>query len=540
MIATSTVKKHLSVLDDAFWVIERPDGVRATWSFPLTLAHLLADEDPVRSYPGLAAEQASHWHRFQVRCAAKALRVMSVRPEQLIGGNADALAAELRAALADAAGSADAWGLWSDNPAGAAFLQAPVFGGGAPESAGYMRRPIADLTALIGSKEFERKSEAVRYMTALEVAYALIEFQGGVIFGGRGNYETQLTPSRSGKGSGVPFMSVRFPLRSGDTFRWGVRTVLDGWDAVQRTCGLRGDRWALWTLPWDADTPLPAAELDPSFLPMARLIRLRAPDEHGRFSNFVFKPSNASRVSDHTEGAMLGDPFTPTVPHPKRVGQYKVRGVMESGFTYPEVADLLGLGERGAPSPAVQAFFERGDSESIANVRVVFDGLAFEQGKTLGFFRRELPLPVDATTTLLFSNPDPLRRVHAHMLATIGQAKKILRAASRIVLHGEPRPGAGDDAVASQAPLALDGFAEDSDQYFRFLFAAGSREAAGDDQWQLEWADQVAAWARSVFDTVLPRLPAPGAQRLARETNALDYLDWKLRDLGAGHSASSE
>jgi len=534
MITTTSDGRARSLVDDALFVIDRPAGERAEWSLPELLAHLLTVENPVRSYPGLAAEQASHWHRFKVRCAAKALRTLDAQPEELVGGDFVALAKDLRQILIQATGSVEAWALWSEEPSVPAFLQAPVLGGHVPEAAGYKTKPIGDLTALIGSKEFERKSEAVRYMTAPEVVYALIEFQGGVIFGGRGNYETQLTPSRLGKGSGVPFMGVRFPNRSGTTFRHDVAVLLDRWDETRNVTGLKGAAWALWAGPWDGETSLPAAELDPGFLPMARLIRLMAPDAEGRFSGLLFRASNASRVADHTDGAMLGDPFTPTVPHPRQEGQFKVRGVMESGFTYPEVAELLGLGERGGPSASVRAFFDRESSELVPAVEVIFDGVAFEQGKTLGLFRRALPLPVDRSVNLFFDDPEPLRRVHRKMLEQIVQTKKFLRAASRIVLHGRLRPGSGDLAVADQAPAIIDQFAEDSDTYFRFLFQAAPQEAAGDDNWEMEWGERLAGWARDAFETVLPRLPAPGAQRLGREMNARDYLDWKLKSL-AGH-----
>ncbi|MEQ9398437.1 MAG: type I-E CRISPR-associated protein Cse1/CasA [Longimicrobiales bacterium] len=531
----------MNLLDHPFFSIDRSDGAREAWSLTEVIARLVADIDPIRSYPGLAAEQSAHWHRFLVRCAAKALYTLQARPEDLVGGDVGILVSELRNVLIDEAGSVEAWHVWHDDPAAPAFLQSPVTGGSAPSEAGYKPKPIADLTALIGSKEFERKSEAVRYMTPLEATYSLIEFQGGVIFGGRGNYETQLTPSRSGKGSGVPFMGIRFPNASGVTFRHDVTALLDTWPRTRDANGLRGDIWALWTLPWDGKTSLPASQLDPAFIPMARLIRLGRPSANdGRFETLHFKASSASRIADHTEGAMLGDPFTPAVPHPKRDGQLKVRGVLDTGFTYPEAAELLGLGQKGVPSPSVQSFFDRAGTASVAGVEVLFEGVAFEQGKTLGFFRRVLPLPVDARTKVLFSQPDPLRLVHREMLEQVRRVRTVLRAASRIVLHGEPRPKGRDEEIADLAATWLHQFVDDSDRYFRFLFQAAPRQVDGDESWATEWTELLRGWARIAIEHALPALPAPSAQRLGREMNALDYLDWKLRDMGADESDSAD
>lgn len=519
---------QVNVLADPIFRVVSPGGIERTRSLPEILALLCQEDDPIASYPGLVVAQWSHWYRFLVRCMSKALRLMNASMEETGEWPSETLVERIREVLAESAGGMSAWDVVPATDEAAGFLQSPVSGAASATEAGYKSKPIANLTALIGSKEFERKSEAARDLPAAEVVYGLIEFQGGVIFGGRGNYETPLTPSRSGKGSGVPFMGLQLDGGSGATFRWDVQVLLDDWDRIVTKLGMRGSVWALWAEPWDGSDSMPASQLEPAFIPYARMVRISAPDANGRFSEFLFRASEASRVDDHTEGAVLGDPFTPFFQNPKSPDQVKVRGVMEHGFTYGEVAELLGFGERGTPSASVAAFLRQEQSVEVSGVSVLFEGVAFEQGKTLGFHRRRVPLPVEPGGGLTFADPDPFRRAHASMLEMLGEAKRVLRAASRVALHGEARPRKGDEAQAGLAADDLDRQAEADDTYLRFLFHAGRREAEAEEEWREEWLDWLERASRSAFDRTLPALPGPGSQRFARHMQALNYLDYRL------------
>jgi hypothetical protein len=522
----------LDVLADPIFAVRTPAGVEHCGLRQVLALLLVLDESPV-GFDGLAAEQASHWYRFLARCGAKALRTIGADPGDMTGRSIGEVAGEIGDALVYAAGSREAWFLVAQRPAVPAFLQVPVAEDRRPEEENYKPRHVSLLTALIGSKEFERKSEAARAMTSAEVVYALIEYQGGAIFGGRGNYETPLTPSRSGKGSGVPFMGVRMPGGLGATFRWDVSGMLAEWDRVRSVHGLGGDVWALWTQPWDGTTSLPATSLDPAFIPLARMVRLQPPDDGGFFHEVLFRPSAASRVSDHTGGGMLGDPFTPTVASPKDPTKRKVRGVMEGGFTYTEVARLLGFAghAEGQPSASVSRYFATPGAEFETGVVVLFEGVAFEQGKTLGFYRRELLLPVPREASMGFRDPEPFRAVHAWMLERVTAAKKALRGAARILLTGERRPRRGDDALVGLAPDLLDGFADVGDAYLTIMLQGGAGLAEGDLSYQETWAAWLVSRTRAAFQKAKAILPVPGAQRFRREVAAEDYLEWGLRRL---------
>jgi hypothetical protein len=213
---------------------------------------------------------------------------------------------------------------------------------------------------------------------------------------------------------------------------------------------------------------------------------------------------------------------------------------MDGGFSYPEVARLLGLeGVAGEPSTSVRRFFDAAGSDYEEGVGVLFEGVAFEQGKTLGFYRRELLLPVHPGARLGFRDPEPYREVHSWMLERVRAAKKVLRAASRVLLTGEARPRPGDESLVDIGPQQLDQFAEEGDAYLMHLFLGGAQLAIGDESYQETWDDWVTGRARLVFRHVMAALPTPGAQRLRREVAAEDYLEFGLRRLRGGDRDSA-
>ena len=530
-----------SLLDDPLFLVEVADRSIQRQSLPEVVARLLIEDDPIVTFPGLAAEQFSHWYRFLVRCASRALRGL---PDRDPAGSWDeqGLAGLLRDRWIEASGGEAAWLLHNPDLRVPAFLQPPVADATAdasPADAGYKEGLVASITALLGSKNFERKADAVRAMSAPELIYALLEFQGGVIYGGSGSYQTQLTPSKSGKGSGVPFMGIRLPEGLGATFQRDVAAFRAAESRIREDLKVNGEVWALWTLPWDGDKSMPSTELDPDFIPLARLVRVDDPGNDSVYSTVWFRTSSVSRVEDLSGGALLGDPFTPTIPNPKEDGGRKVRGVMDYGFNYREVAELLGFGERGVrPSDSVTTFFEERGSDRRAGVQVVLEGLAFEQGKTLGFHRKVLPLPIGRASRASFTRPEPFREAHARMLAVLRDGKSILVGSARIVLTGAPSKRGKAEHELVGLPLArLEVFAEEGDAYLDHLFRFGQREHAGDESWEEEWRKWVSERAGRAFMQALPMLPSPVGQRVRREADALNYLEARLWKLRAGEAA---
>jgi hypothetical protein len=520
MHQTTITASH--VLRDPLFTVA-PDGPDRPLTLPALIARLLAGPEDVLSFPHVTPIQRSYWYRFLVRCAAKALHAMGLDVQRASTMAAAELSEGIEAALVEAAGSDEAWRLFQPDPLLPGFLQPPTPDGQAPEN-GYAEESTSLLTTAIGSKNHERKVDVDRSLTTEQTVYALVEYQSGVIFGGRGNYGSQLMGSASGAGSGTPFMGVRIGSGYVETFRHDVGVFLDRWEYIRDRLEVRGSVWALWTLRWDGENPLPAKQLDPAFIPLARLIRVDAPDENGRFRRVWFKPTNAARVLDHTDGGVLGDIFTPLVPNPKHPGGFKVRGTMRWGYGYEEVVNLL-FRVKGAPSDTVTALVGS-PAASRTDVRVVFEGTAFEQGKTGGFHQREVLFP--STSALAFlAQPEPVQQAHAEMLHLAKAAKSAIRGATRVLLAGTPKPREGDDAKVEGPARELE--REIDRIYIPTLLAAAERRARGDMDYLTEWGKRLSDLTRSTFQRTMRGIPTSGARRYEREVLAATWLDYRLR-----------
>lgn len=511
----------MNVLDDPTITIHQATGSTLRATLPGLIALLIAS-DRVASLPRLAPDQRGYVWRTLVRCAAQALSTIDRTVDDLATDDVSPLATTIRTALL-AHTDLDDWLLHQPDPSRPGFLQSPTPTGNPPADDRYTMHTCALLTAVVGAKEHERKSKIGRALDAEDLFYALIEYQGGVVFGGRGNYESQLMGSRSGAGSGTPFVGVVIDRSLGKTFRHDVAVLLDSWHEFAQD--LRGSVWALWREPWDGDQPLPAAALNPAFIPYARMVRVDEPVD-GRYERVWFRPSNGSRVADHSQGGNLGDPFTPLVRDPKG-GHWKVRGALAKGYDYIEVVRLLvpGPGNDAMPSRSVRAALQHPPDAN--DLRVVFEGLAFEQGKTRGFHRREIRLPKRAVRTkLLSTRTEPLHEAHNTMLNATSQVKRRLRSALALVLTGSPRV---TDDVRTKTATALRYLEEHVDrQYLDFLFAAAIDTTADDRTLPYRlWLFDLAVL--EVLPEALQALPRSEARRLQQEISAEAYLRSQLR-----------
>lgn len=511
-----------NVLDTPLISVLR-NGARARCPLPDVIALLLCG-DEVGALPEVPAEHRAAVWRLLVRCATKALSELRESVGAVEHGSPDDLARRIGAVLGGLTAGRDAWALHHDDATRPGFLQVPAAHADATAS-GYKRLGMGRLTTVPGSKNHERKVGPAIAFDAEGLLYALVEYQFGSVYTKR-NYETQLTGSRMGKGSGAPFMGVRLAT-IGATFRHDVATALAGREAVARDKGLSGTAWALWKDPWPDKVSLPASALDPAFVPLARLVRVGGADADGRYRTLWFRPTESPRVTDHTMGGDLGDPFVARVPNPKAPGQWKIRGVMDPGFGYREVVRLLfgGTGADAAtPSETVRALCAARPPEGA---RVVFEGTAYDQGKSLGFHRRECLLPPRCVDDVL--EPSAAQALHAEMLGHTKTAAAALASAVRVLLHGTPRLRKGDQPVVSRF---LGDFHYRVDAaYCDHLFGAVVRDRDGDPDAAAPYRDALLRIGREAYAGVVAQVSVPTTQRLRRLVESRSALERGLAAL---------
>lgn len=462
------------------------------------ISSLFTDEN-VRGFPRLAAEQRSYWYRVLVRVGGKALRVLGMAPGEVEALAPDELEARLRAALSSVT-RLDDWLLYQHDCSKPAFLQPPTPSGKDPEACNYRAEDCSILTQTLGGKGHERKVGVTRTLDAESLVFALIEYHSSVPFGGRGNYESQLMGSRSGAGSGTPFMGVSIAGSLAKTFRHDASVLLNSWSETARY--LQGDHWALWTESWDGSDQIPSTSLDPAFIPFARLVRLGEPKD-GVFDTVWFHTSEGSRVNDLTNGGRLGDPFTPLVPDPK-AGHLKVRGTLKKGYDYIEVAKLLFEFDDAKSSPSVASITM--SRANLDDVSVVFEGTAYEQGKTGGFHRRSIRLPRGpGAFRRLFGRESVTAAVHHKMLELTQQAKKTLRSALSLLLTHEYLASDSARAKIDERLYVLDTLIDA--HYMDFLFDAALAEDA---------ENRTRAYSTWLFETIVDEIYPAAARALPR------------------------
>lgn len=505
-----------NVLEDSLFTVRTGEGQEHLGLIELVTRLLTTDD--VGAFPRLSAEQRGYFWRFLVRVAARALKTAELSVQSARSEQATSLESRLLKALLEHTQLTD-WNLYQADRSKPAFLQVSLQPGKSLKELNYREEDCSLLTAIIGTKGHERKAAVARRLHAEDTVYALIEYQTGTIFGGRGNYESQLTGSRSGAGSGTPFMGGRVGNSLSLTFLSDVQILLERWQPIVEEIGLKGSIWAVWREPWDGDAQILSTRLDPAFIPLARMVRLGAPVS-GRYSSLWFRPSSKSRVHDHTDGGRLGDIFTPTVTDPSK-GHRKVRGTLEKGYDYVETFNLL-FGEGGT---------QRSDSVSglvasppaSEDIFVVFEGLALSQGKTLGFHRREIRLPkgfVMRGFTRVQARVDVL---HETMLKATQDAKRVLRGAFGVLWRGKPQ-------VRDNDRQKLDAIADQLDRYVDGVYIETLLNASATDE-SLEVATR--SYRQSLFDIVtndiFPAAVNSVPRSAAREMEALTRSEAYLR-----------
>ncbi len=358
-----------NLLTDPVFAVDALEGARVMLSLPAVL-HRLGTGTPT-DFGALQAHQIQSWESFLVQLGALATVADGSRmPASEEGWR--------RALLTLTAGDDAPWCLVVDDAKKPAFMQPPIAG---KDYRGQKDPCIApdELDMLVTSKNHDvKEARAVRARTEHWV-FALVNVQTCDGYPGKLNYG--IARMNGGLGS-RPSLGATTGLSLGARFNRDLHLWNERRDAIAEAFGLRprDGHALLWTCPWDGDSSLALADLDPCFIEVCRQIRL------GNVSGSVVAwkaPSTTRRVDAEARKGELGDIWIPI----KRGDERAAFTSAETGFSYKVVAELL-LGEKFDRAPAMEL-----RSDDRGGVLLVARVLVRGQGKTGGLHERVLPIP---------------------------------------------------------------------------------------------------------------------------------------------------
>ena len=497
------------------------DGSRAEMTLPELFSQLVGDS--VDSFPGLAAHQRQAWYQFLAQLGAIALHRagrdrLTEDPEQW--------KVLLTTLTPDCAQTA--WSLVVGDPTKVALLQPPT------RQIDVLTRAAETpdaLDVLVTAKNHDRKQTQATDAAPHLWLYALVTLQTTQGFSGRGN------PGIARMNGGFS-SRVLVDRRPGP--RWGPR--IDR--AIRMLLARRGDlqrqliddlyRFAgglalTWLRPWDTDTPLRLAELDPFFIEICRRVRLTA-TAAGRIAA-LGRPANVPRVDAQAWKGNLGDPWVPINLGKADASALTVSG---NGFDY-RLAQRILLDRKSLKLPlALKELPGEKQEGSEIHMTVLVRG----QGKTEGLHERIIPLPRAIAAQLQVEDDEeiPLAELSKKMVELAGEARRVLRQAVLVYLQGPEAPNFQKPDAGTIVPRydrTID------TEFFRRLFAVPEigTDAVLED-WQRFLRDEAVKLAE---ESVWGRMDPPRARRekalAASEAVLFGGLRRRLPDAFPEHDA---
>ncbi len=347
-------------------------GEMAGRSLPGVLAGLVRDE--VVAFAALQPHQSHAWHAFLVQLAAIALH----RAGQSSPPADEPAWRDLLRALTANWPEDEPWQLVVTDLANPAFMQSPVPEKNLDGFKMYFQPDRIDV--LVTAKNHDVKMARMGHAHPDHWLMALISLQTMEGFLGAGNYGIA---RMNGGFASRPGVGIRPGPVPGSHFRQDLallqhyrRELLDDYpDFYKQSPGVA----LLWLLPWDGQTSLSLAELDPYFIEICRRMRLLA-GPGGITARGT--TSKAARIQAKEFKGVLGDPWTPLRADTSLT-------ITDKGFDYAVVANLILGSENYHPAPA-QSHENKaysGDMEFLARA------LTRGQGQTGGYHERRVPIP---------------------------------------------------------------------------------------------------------------------------------------------------
>lgn len=505
------------LLDEPMLSVSDSTGRRREMlSLPALYAALVRNR--VEDFPALRPHQRHVWHAFLVQVGALALH---------------------RAGLAELPDDEAAWrvlllALTPDDPDGAAWalvaphdrpalLQPPVPGGDVSKF-----KPVETpdaLDMLVTSKNHDLKRTVIEDARPEYWLYALVSLQTQEGFLGAGNY-------------GISRMNGGFASRSGFGLALdsghGGRVVRD----VRRMLATRtrtledypvypgvGGLGLLWLVPWDGETSLGLARLDPFYVEVCRRVRLVNAFAGGLRA--LVAGSTVARVDAKAFAGRTGDPWTPLVAE----GDARKALTLDAGgFTYKRLVPLLFPSAIDPKAPLRAPLQEWSPDDPELGVVLLARAVVRGQGKTEGVHERRIPV---SKTLRPFLGPviasDVAARIASERVEDVGLfVRKVLYPAMLAVYTAAPSAGErarDDDSAKARVRVALARFDTGVDAtFFTDLEAElaradheGAREAK-----RAAWLLQLRDAGRRVLDDALSAAPTAAMRHYRTRVRAHD------------------
>ncbi|MBE2294871.1 MAG: type I-E CRISPR-associated protein Cse1/CasA [Phycisphaerales bacterium] len=483
----------MNLLTEPVFRIQTTAGVMKM-SLPGLLAAL--GTDMVESLPGLQRHQEDAFHIFLCYLAGAVLARADIQ---------DPVQSEAfwRDGLRQLAGRDDdcAWMLVVEDVMQPAFMQAPMIN----KADWTAFKPKADtsdaLDVLQTAKNHDVKSRRVHEDSPERWAYALISLQTMTGLMGRGNYG--IARMNSGTGSRV-CVGLRYDEALGRRWQRETHKLLDyRAELLMNPWPYRPDGLVLlWLLPWDLQTALPLAKLDPFFIEIARAVRLIL--SNGRIQA-LGAGTAGNRIAAKEQKGIVGDPWTPLIDDGK---EKKTWTVMAPFFSPQRLRNLL-FEKEGFLAAAMQ----RPDSDRATQACWVQAAVLAPggMGKTDGFHEAMIRIPARAAVRLFGGGAARERLAELSGLGLNDAAamqNKVLKPALYAWLEAGPEQIDWDKReVSAWVEQTARSFATVWHTiYFDWLW--NSVDQADTDAARLSWLQTLERHARQTLADAIARFPA--------------------------------
>jgi CRISPR system Cascade subunit CasA len=491
---------NFRLLDDR--LIRYRDAGNNTHEVTLPELFTALERDAVRDFPALRPHQRHPWHAFLVQLAAIARHAAG--PDRAFGTPEDWRAALLALTPDDPDGAAFALVAPDDRPA---LLQAPCKSG---ESRAWKKRLVTpdEIDMLVTSRNHDIKAARMMLARPEDWLFALVSLQtqGGSF--GAGNYGI----SRMNRGfASRPAFGVVPAGLWGRRWKRDTDILLARRDQIVEMHELadQGGLALLWLRPWDGQSSLSFAELDPFYIEICRRVRL---DMHEGALSALSTTTKAARVAAKERSGVTGDAWTPV---DKTKG--KALSITARGFDY-RLMSKLAFSDGEYEQTIAQSLLEDEDSDGAV---FLAQGITRGEGKTEGYHERRIPLSRKIRRVLIEKRSEGLAKVAAERIGYIGEVRKVLWGAL-CALFGNGESVATDDIKKKASEFAKPFEANEDRRFFDDLIV----EIEGDtpdevEQARNEWLCEMVDRAEDVLKSAFDAGPRATVQRYRARSAAL-------------------